>query len=127
MIAFIDDHRAVYEVEPICNVVPITPSTYHDHVAKRADLSRLTDGAKRELGLKLPPSYDRKFILDMIDFTQAADRDPVKRDAHSSQQCRRRHHARRALGHVAIITELVRRADPSNARIPPRVALSSCS
>jgi hypothetical protein len=26
MIAFIDDHRAVYGVEPICRVVPITPS-----------------------------------------------------------------------------------------------------
>jgi putative transposase len=41
MIAFIDDHRAVYGVEPICNVLPIAPSTYHDHVAKRADPSRL--------------------------------------------------------------------------------------
>jgi hypothetical protein len=26
--AFIDDHRAVYGVEPICNVLPIAPSTY---------------------------------------------------------------------------------------------------
>ena len=25
MIAFIDDHRAVYGVEPICNVLPIAP------------------------------------------------------------------------------------------------------
>ena len=52
MIAFIDDHRAVYGVEPICNVLPIAPSTYHDHVAKRADPSRLSDRAKRDLGLK---------------------------------------------------------------------------
>ena len=29
MIAFIDDHRAVYGVEPICRVLPIAPSTYH--------------------------------------------------------------------------------------------------
>jgi hypothetical protein len=36
MIAFIDDHGAVYGVEPICDVLPIAPSTYHDHVAKRA-------------------------------------------------------------------------------------------
>ena len=28
MIAFIDDHRAVYGVEPICKVLPIAPSTY---------------------------------------------------------------------------------------------------
>jgi hypothetical protein len=31
MIAFIDDHRAVYGVEPICRVLPITPSTYYEH------------------------------------------------------------------------------------------------
>ena len=37
MIAFIDDHRAVYGVEPICRVLPIAPSTYHAHAARRAD------------------------------------------------------------------------------------------
>ena len=37
MIAFIDDHREVHGVEPICKVLPIAPSTYYDHVAKRAD------------------------------------------------------------------------------------------
>ena len=35
MIAFIDDHRKVYGVEPICRVLPIAPSTYHDHAARR--------------------------------------------------------------------------------------------
>ena len=37
MITFIDEHRAVYGVEPICTVLPIAPSTYHDHSARRAD------------------------------------------------------------------------------------------
>jgi putative transposase len=37
MIAFIDDHREAHGVEPICKVLPIAPSTYHDHVAKRVD------------------------------------------------------------------------------------------
>jgi transposase-like protein len=45
MIAFIDDHRE-YGVEPICKVLPIAPSTYHDHVAKRADPSRLSARAQ---------------------------------------------------------------------------------
>jgi transposase InsO family protein len=40
MIAFIDDHRASYGVEPICNVLPIAPSTYYAHVAQRADPTR---------------------------------------------------------------------------------------
>ena len=28
MVAFIDEHRAAYGVEPICSVLPIAPSTY---------------------------------------------------------------------------------------------------
>ena len=39
MIAFIDDHRDVHGVEPICKVLPIAPSTYHAHAARRADPS----------------------------------------------------------------------------------------
>jgi hypothetical protein len=41
MIAFIDDHRGAYGVEPICEVLPIAPSTYRIHAARRADPSRL--------------------------------------------------------------------------------------
>jgi hypothetical protein len=29
MIQFIDDHKHHYGIEPICKVLPITPSTYH--------------------------------------------------------------------------------------------------
>jgi hypothetical protein len=53
MIAFIDEHREVHGVEPICKVLPIAPSTYHDHVAKRADPEKLSARAKRDLELKL--------------------------------------------------------------------------
>ena len=51
MIAFIDDHRGAYGVEPICRVLPIAPSTYHAHVAKRADPTRLSARAKRDAAL----------------------------------------------------------------------------
>ena len=37
LIAFIDDHRGEHGVEPICAVLPIAPSTYHIHAARRAD------------------------------------------------------------------------------------------
>jgi putative transposase len=37
MIAFIDDHRGMYGVEPICRVLPIAPSSYHARAAGRAD------------------------------------------------------------------------------------------
>ena len=52
MIAFIDDHRGAHGVEPICKVLPIAPSTYHDHVAKRADPTRLSARARSDVALK---------------------------------------------------------------------------
>lgn len=52
MIAFIDDHRGVYGVEPICRLLPIAPSTYHEHVARRGDPSKLSDRAQRDAELR---------------------------------------------------------------------------
>jgi len=31
MVAYIDDHRHVFGVEPICRGLPIAPSTYYAH------------------------------------------------------------------------------------------------
>ena len=59
MIAFIDDHRQVHGVEPICKVLPIAPSTYHAHVAKRADPEKLSVRAKRDIALQ--PEIARVF------------------------------------------------------------------
>ena len=53
MIAFIDDHREAHGVEPICKVLPIAPSTYYDHVARRHDPARLSARAKRDMALKV--------------------------------------------------------------------------
>ena len=53
MIAFIDDHRGAYGVEPICRVLPIAPSTYYDHVARRRDPSRLPARAQRDKVLEV--------------------------------------------------------------------------
>ncbi len=52
MIAFIDEHRGHYGVEPICRVLPVAPSTYHEHVAQRRDPSRLSARAQRDEVLK---------------------------------------------------------------------------
>jgi putative transposase len=52
MIAFIDDHRAAYGVEPICKVLPIAPSTYYDHAAKRANPETRSERAKRDTALQ---------------------------------------------------------------------------
>ena len=48
MIAFIDDHRQAYGVEPICRVLPIAPSTYFRHRAEQHDPSRRSARALRD-------------------------------------------------------------------------------
>ena len=53
MIAFIDDQRAVHGVEPICKVLPIAPSTYHEHVAQRRDPLRLSARARCDVALRV--------------------------------------------------------------------------
>jgi transposase InsO family protein len=59
MITFIDDHRKTYGVEPICKVLPIAPSTYHERQAQRRDPARLSARARRDLELK--PQIARVF------------------------------------------------------------------
>ena len=51
MIAFIDDHRDVHGVEPICKVLPIAPSTYHAHVARRTDPDKQPARARSDAAL----------------------------------------------------------------------------
>ena len=60
MIAFIDDHRQAYGVEPICKVLPaksqsdlreIAPSTYYAHVARRADPGKLPTRTRSDVAL----------------------------------------------------------------------------
>ena len=58
MIAFIDEHRGAYGLgprsgsSPICRGLPIAPSIYHEHVARRADPSRMPARAKRDAELR---------------------------------------------------------------------------
>ncbi len=53
MISFIDEHRSVFGVEPICRLLPIAPSTYYENVAKRLDVDRLSGRARSDIALKI--------------------------------------------------------------------------
>ncbi len=53
MISFIDEHRSVFGVEPICRLLPIAPSTYCEVVAKRTDVDRLSARARRDTAMKI--------------------------------------------------------------------------
>src|SRR3974390_2800958 len=65
MIAFIDDHREVHGVEPICKLLPIAPSTYRAHAPARRDPSRLSPRAKRDAELceKIQRIYAENFSV----------------------------------------------------------------
>lgn len=45
---FIDQHRGHFGVEPICKVLPIAPSTYFAHAARRRDPELCSARAKRD-------------------------------------------------------------------------------
>jgi putative transposase len=53
MIALIDEYRTVYGVEPIGRVLPIAPSTYYAHAARRADPKRRPARARRDAALMI--------------------------------------------------------------------------
>jgi len=48
MVAFIDDHRRDYGVEPICEVLPIAPSTYYACKVRVANPEQRSRRAKRD-------------------------------------------------------------------------------
>ena len=48
MTAFVDEHRDVYGVEPICAMLPIATSTYHEQKAREADPTRLPERTQRD-------------------------------------------------------------------------------
>jgi transposase InsO family protein len=51
MVAFIDAHREVYGVEPICAMLPIAPSKYYEAKACEADPTRLPARTQRDMYL----------------------------------------------------------------------------
>jgi putative transposase len=48
MVAFIDDHREAFGVEPICRVLPIAPSTYFRHKQLQRDPTKRSVRARRD-------------------------------------------------------------------------------
>jgi putative transposase len=63
MVAFIDQHRSEYGVEPICRQLPISPSTYYQHKAREAKPERLPPRVRRDLEIsdQIRRVYDENF------------------------------------------------------------------
>ena len=52
MVTFIDQHRTIYGVEPICEVLPIAPSTYFRCKAEQRDPTRRSARRQRDAVLR---------------------------------------------------------------------------
>ena len=63
MIAFIDAHRAVHGVEPICRVLPIAPSTDYAHATRKTDPAKAPGRwrSDAELSLAIRRVWDENF------------------------------------------------------------------
>jgi hypothetical protein len=65
MISFIDEHRSVLGVEPICRLLPIAPSTYYEVIAKRTDVGRLSDRELRQANESRYAGYSTRISRSM--------------------------------------------------------------
>ena len=85
MIGFIDDHREVYGVEPICKVLPIAPSTYRAQAARRRDPAKLPARAQRDAALM--PDIARVFEENFRVYGVRKVWRQLKREGHDLARC----------------------------------------
>jgi putative transposase len=65
MVSFIDEHRKVYGVGPMCAVLPIAPSTYYEQKARQADSERVPKRIQRDqqLGVELRRVWEENYCV----------------------------------------------------------------
>jgi putative transposase len=61
MIAYIDQHKGRYGVEPICRVLPIAPSTYYQHTKRPRSARAVRDA---ELKVEIRRVHAEHFGVD---------------------------------------------------------------
>ena len=59
MVSFIDQHRAEYGVEPICEQLPIAPATYYEQKAREAEPERVRRDV--EISQEIQRVWDENF------------------------------------------------------------------
>ena len=65
MVAFIDQHKEEYGVEPMCSVLPIAPATYYEHARRRREPERRPARQKRddELRTAIGRVYEDNYLV----------------------------------------------------------------
>jgi putative transposase len=86
MVDFIEEHRSAYGVEPICAVLPIAPSTYHEHARRRRDPERRPPRQKRDDELRVEV---RRVHRESFEGTYGADKvwRQLRREGRSVARC----------------------------------------
>jgi putative transposase len=84
-VAFIDTHRAVYGVEPICAVLPIAPSTYYEMKARVADPTRVPARTQREA--QICPEIERVWHANRRVYGAKKVWKPLHRDGITVARC----------------------------------------
>ncbi len=52
MTRFVDQHRETHGVEPICEQLPIAPSTYYEHKRREREPGRCSARSRRDTELR---------------------------------------------------------------------------
>jgi len=65
MVAYIDEHRGVVGIGPICTELPIAPSTYYAHKAMQSDPTKQSLRRRRDESLRaeIRSVWDENFML----------------------------------------------------------------
>ena len=68
MIAFIDNHREVHGIEPICRMLPVAPSTCHVHAAPAGRSRKLPPRVKSVavLMIEIRRVFNANFCVDGV-------------------------------------------------------------
>ena len=53
MVAFVDQNKATWGIEPICATVPIAPSTYYSTMAERKDPRKRSPHRQRDESMQV--------------------------------------------------------------------------
>jgi putative transposase len=85
MVAFVDEHRDEYGVEPICEVLPIAPSTYHLHAARRRTPELRPQRAKRDEELR--PLVNRVWAENYCVYGARKVWRQLRREGHEVARC----------------------------------------
>ena len=82
--AFVEEHRDVHGVEPICRLLPIAPSTYHEHVVRRLGPWRSLEAVEFAT-LAWVDWFNHRRLLEPIGFVPPVEAEPAFYNAPASK------------------------------------------